>query len=306
MTRSDGPGGPGCPDPTDRRAGRLGSGRRDIGHRRSWGRRRWRLPEERAADAMAASLACRPAQDRPRQDKLGLAGPDGELGRDPLGERVEQRVLVLLRRVGSGEPDAGPREVAQRVQPMAARVRSTIAQRCLADRGDARADGCRRGSDEHDDLVRKPVRGHPSVKSLGGRPTAVEPQLRGALDPLPDARQLDGRAGQRSGELDGVDPGPRQRDGTAPLDRSVGQKAHGAYEVGACRGCVLAGHADTGYPRTGGSASAAETQGGEGRASSDSASVPGGRTLRRCVGSSRLPSSPCLLSRSSPGPPESP
>ena len=125
------------------------------------GRRRRRLDgvgQERAGQPGRLALAGRAAEVRPRQDDvaIGQAGQVG--GRDALGEGREQRVLVLLGRVGRRPPDADAVERAQRPQPVAARVRPAIAELGPADRRDPPGDRRVRRADVDDRLRRQPER----------------------------------------------------------------------------------------------------------------------------------------------------
>ena len=75
---------------------------------------------QRAGQPGRLALAGRRSQVGQRQDDVAV-GERRPLGlRDAVGERREQRVLVLLGRVGRGPPDPGAVERAERREPVAA------------------------------------------------------------------------------------------------------------------------------------------------------------------------------------------
>ena len=102
---------------------------------------------------MPATLTGRSAQHRPREHQTGLRRPGGAVA-DRGRERAQQRVLVLLERVGPRPPDVGSSQGRrlQGVEPEPAGERSSIAERRLAEGGQASPDGPGRRADEEDDL----------------------------------------------------------------------------------------------------------------------------------------------------------
>ena len=72
----------------------------------------------------------------------------------------------------------------------------------------------------------------PRGQGSRGGPLPVHAEVLDPLEPLPDARQLDRRGRQRSGDLDDEDPGAGRRQRPAPDDWTVGQEADGAKESG--------------------------------------------------------------------------
>ena len=99
-------------------------------------------PAPAAASRRAPSLALagRPPQVRERQDDVAVR-QRRSLGLGHRGrERRQQRVLVLFDGVGRRPPDPGGGSVAQRVEPVPARVRPAVAEHGPLHRRDPAAD----------------------------------------------------------------------------------------------------------------------------------------------------------------------
>ncbi len=138
---------------------------------------------------------------------------------------------------------AGRRRVAQ---PVTGRGRPAVAEDRLADRRHLPADRRGRGSDVEDGLGRQPERRQAGRQGARRRPLAVEAQVRDALEPLPDAGQLDGRGRERRGEFHDEDAGPDGRHRPVPRDRAIGEQADGTQER---RGGAIGDHRPGWYLR---------------------------------------------------------
>ena len=142
-----------------------------------------------------------------------------------IGERVEQRVLVLLGGGRSRPPDPYGIEGSEDLEPVPTGVRPPIAELRRGDRGQAPPHRGLRGADVEDGLRRQPEGRQARGEGLRRRPLPVEPERVDPLDPFADTGELDRSGRQRCSQLDDEDARTRFRDRASPLARTVGHQA---------------------------------------------------------------------------------
>ena len=159
--------------------------------------------------------------------------------RDARREGVQQGVLVFLGRIGRGPPDPQVPKVPQEVEPEPGPGGLPVARDRLREPRDPPGHGARRGADEHDRLRRQPEAVQPQLEVLRHRPGAVEAEVRHALQPLADQREVQGGRRQGGRELHHEDARRLVPDLATPLDGTVGHEADLSEEGG---GAAVVGH----------------------------------------------------------------
>ena len=157
------------------------------------------------------------------------------VGGSTLGEGAEEGVLVLLGGVGLGPPEAQPRRLLQRLEPVAAGVRAPVAQLGGVERRDAAGQAPVRAAHVEERLV-----GHPEGRQAAGRATSAvgrSPSSRSvgdAFEPATHRGVVDGRADGTARRVSTTKmPAALAGRQAAPASRAVDLEAQGAHEVGA-------------------------------------------------------------------------
>ena len=153
-----------------------------------------------------------------------------------LGEGRQQCILVLLGSVRGGPPDPNTIERPERAEPVTAGIRPPVAELGRGHRRHPPGDGALARADEEDGLRRKPERGESGRERFRERPLTVETKRLHALDPLPDAGQLDRRGRKRGGKLDDEDALALRRDRPTPDRGTVRHQPDRAEQAGGVRG----------------------------------------------------------------------
>ena len=197
-------------------------------------RRRYhdRFRQQRAGQASSFALTRRAAEVREREDGVRVVKRRPRGVADPGRERGEQRVLVFLDRGRRAPPDPGTGRHPERMKPVPAGVRPSVAERGREERRHAAADRVLGRAHVEDRFRGQPERGQARGEGLGRRSPPVEAEVVEAFEPLADTRQLEWRGRQRRRDLDHEHARSGRREGSAPDGRTVGQQAHGAQEGG--------------------------------------------------------------------------